>query len=230
MARFERRQHNLPSDVSSFVGRERERAEVVRLRQSTPLLTLVGAGELGKTRLALRVGSLALDDYPDWVWLIELAPLADADFVPQTVAHVPGVREQPGVSLVKHAERNTWSHLPVARPGQLRVPDRACARLVDGCCAPARACPSWPPAASRSALPGKSCSACDRSHCRGVRETPMTLILYGSSWSVHGPSLAAFELTPTNRAAVVQAAWSRLQMAYLIVGDEEAQLMQQVRE
>src|SRR5438034_10751106 len=81
MAPFELRQHNLPRDVTSFIGRQHECAEVAGLLRSTPLLTLVGAGGVGKTRVALQVGHGALADYPDGVWLIELAPLADADLV-----------------------------------------------------------------------------------------------------------------------------------------------------
>jgi predicted ATPase len=66
------------------------------LMPNTRLLTLVGAGGLGKTRLCLQLGAEMLDDFPDGVWLIELAPIADALAVPQTVASVLGVKEEPG--------------------------------------------------------------------------------------------------------------------------------------
>ena len=96
--------HNLPAELDSFVGRERERAEVGRLLESTRLLTLTGAGGAGKTRLALRVTAELLDRYTDGAWLAELATLAppargSPALVPQAVAGAVGVREQPGRAL-----------------------------------------------------------------------------------------------------------------------------------
>jgi predicted ATPase/class 3 adenylate cyclase len=91
--------HNLPRQLTSFIGREREIAEVKRFLAKTALLTLTGAGGSGKTRLALQVAAEVLDEYPDGVWLVELAPLADPDLASQTVASVLGVREEPGRPL-----------------------------------------------------------------------------------------------------------------------------------
>jgi len=91
-------QHNLPVSLTSFVGREREFAEITRLLESARLLTLTGAPGVGKTRLALEVADALGDAFPDGVWLVELAPLADPDRVPQAVATVLGVREQPSRS------------------------------------------------------------------------------------------------------------------------------------
>jgi non-specific serine/threonine protein kinase len=87
--------HNLPVALTSFVGRERELAEVKRLLATTRLLTLTGTGGCGKTRLALRVTMDVLEEYPDGVWLVELAVLADPSLVPSTVAEVLGVRSAP---------------------------------------------------------------------------------------------------------------------------------------
>jgi len=87
---------NLPVQLTSFVGREAEMAEVRDLLQTTRLLTLSGPGGTGKTRLALEVATKLLDDYPNGVWLVELAPLADPTLVTQTLAATLGVREQPG--------------------------------------------------------------------------------------------------------------------------------------
>ena len=86
---------NLPLQLTSFVGRTRELAEVARLLDTTRLLTLTGPGGTGKTRLALRAAAAALPAYPDGVRLIELAALADAALVPQAVAAATGVREAP---------------------------------------------------------------------------------------------------------------------------------------
>jgi predicted ATPase/class 3 adenylate cyclase len=88
---------NLPSlQLTSFIGREREMAEIRRLLGGARLVTLVGAGGAGKTRLALQVAADMLEEFPKGVWLAELAPLTDPALVPQTVASVFGVREAPG--------------------------------------------------------------------------------------------------------------------------------------
>jgi hypothetical protein len=87
--------HNLPTALSSFVGRERELAEVQARLTDARLVTLTGVGGSGKTRLALEVARAVLDRYPDGVWLVELAALADPALVPQTVAAVFGIREIP---------------------------------------------------------------------------------------------------------------------------------------
>jgi predicted ATPase/DNA-binding CsgD family transcriptional regulator len=88
--------HNLPLEVTSFVGREREIAAIRRLLPATRLLTLTGAGGCGKTRLALRVAVELAGAYPDGLWLVELAPLTDPALVPRTVAAVVTVPETPG--------------------------------------------------------------------------------------------------------------------------------------
>jgi predicted ATPase/DNA-binding CsgD family transcriptional regulator len=100
------RRHNLPASLTSFVGRETTLIEARRLLDGSRLLTLVGVGGIGKTRLALRVASELVDVYPDGAWLVELAPVADPLLVPLTVAATLGVQEQPGrpmvVTLAEH--------------------------------------------------------------------------------------------------------------------------------
>jgi non-specific serine/threonine protein kinase len=88
---------NLPGALTSFVGRERELAEVRKLLEEQRLVTLTGAGGVGKTRLALRVAEAALQNgYRDGVWLVELAALSDPALVPLAVTGVLGLKEQPG--------------------------------------------------------------------------------------------------------------------------------------
>ena len=94
----ERPSHNLPLELSSFVGREKELAEVRRLLESNRLLTLTGSGGCGKTRLALAAASELVEGYEDGIWLTELASLTDPSVVPQAVASTLGIREQPGRS------------------------------------------------------------------------------------------------------------------------------------
>jgi hypothetical protein len=93
--------NNLRLELSSFVERQKERAEVKRLLEDTRLLTLTGSGGCGKTRLALAVAGELVEGFEDGVWLVELAPLADPSLVPQAVASTLGVREQPGRSLTE---------------------------------------------------------------------------------------------------------------------------------
>jgi predicted ATPase/DNA-binding SARP family transcriptional activator/DNA-binding CsgD family transcriptional regulator len=91
--------HNLPTPRTSFVGREREIVEVKRTLSMTRLLTLTGAGGSGKTRLALEVARDLIRTYPDGVWLVELAPLSEAELVPQEVAGALELQERPGQAL-----------------------------------------------------------------------------------------------------------------------------------
>lgn len=93
--------HNLPVQLTSFVGREQEIADVKRLMATTRLLTLTGAGGTGKTRLSLQVAADLLEEYEDGIWLVELAALSDPSLVPQTVATALGVREEPGKALTQ---------------------------------------------------------------------------------------------------------------------------------
>ena len=88
--------HNLTGSLTSFVGREREKREVERLLGATRLMTITGAGGSGKTRLAQEVARDLTEAYPDGVWLVELAALAEGSLVGGAVAEVLGVREQPG--------------------------------------------------------------------------------------------------------------------------------------
>lgn len=93
--------NNLPSQLTSFVGREREIVEVKTLLGRARLLTLTGVGGCGKTRLALQVAADVSDQFPDGVWLVEFAALANSDLVPQTVGSALGVREQSGKQLAE---------------------------------------------------------------------------------------------------------------------------------
>ena len=83
---FDRPHHNLPADVSSFVGREREIIELAGLLGTHRLVTLAGPGGVRKTRLALRLAGDLSNDYADGVFLVELAALVDSDDVPEIVA------------------------------------------------------------------------------------------------------------------------------------------------
>jgi predicted ATPase/DNA-binding SARP family transcriptional activator len=87
--------HNLSLQLSSFIGREKEQDEVIRLLEKNRLVTLAGVGGIGKTRLSLQVGQKLLNDYSDGVWFIPLDSLSNPTLVPQTVASVFEIRERP---------------------------------------------------------------------------------------------------------------------------------------
>jgi len=85
---------NLPAQRTSFVGREREVARVKELLRGPGLLTLTGPGGSGKTRLALQAAAELPNDYPDGVFLVELAPITDARLVPSPIADAIGARAE----------------------------------------------------------------------------------------------------------------------------------------
>jgi non-specific serine/threonine protein kinase len=84
--------HNLPVPITSLIGREHERDEVIERLTRTRILTLTGVGGCGKTRLAIEVGRGVLENFPDGVWLVELGALVDPNLVGHTVATIVGVR------------------------------------------------------------------------------------------------------------------------------------------
>jgi predicted ATPase/DNA-binding SARP family transcriptional activator len=93
--------NNLPLQLTSFIGRDREVAEIKRLLDSTRLLTLSGPGGCGKTRLALQVATDLAEEFVDGVWWVELAALADFELVPQVVAMALDVRAAAGQSFTE---------------------------------------------------------------------------------------------------------------------------------
>ena len=93
--------HNLPEQLTSFVGRDRELDALRGMLQSSRLVTLTGPGGVGKTRLALQAAAELLDGSGDGVWLVELAPLASAEFVATAVSEVLGVRENVGQPVLE---------------------------------------------------------------------------------------------------------------------------------
>ena len=129
---------NLPLELTSFVGRQKELAEVATQLEETRLLTLTGAGGSGKTRLALRLATTVQGRFKDGVWWVELASLSDPALVPKVTAQALSVREVPGWSLtellIEHLEPKN----------ALLVLDN-CEHLIEACAALAetllRTCP-----------------------------------------------------------------------------------------
>ncbi len=91
--------HNLPIQMTSFIGREQETKAVIRLLAEHRLVTLTGSGGTGKTRLSLWVAAASLEAYPNGAWLVELAPLADPTLLPSAVASALSLPETPGKDI-----------------------------------------------------------------------------------------------------------------------------------
>ena len=111
--------HNLPAQVSSFIGREREMNELRAMLASHRLVTIVGSGGIGKTRLALELANSVADAHADCVWFVDLAPVSDPHLVANAVASALGVREEPGQSIIGALQRF--------------VADRALLLVLDNC-------------------------------------------------------------------------------------------------
>jgi len=90
------KRHNLPEDLTSFIGRERETNELIELLKHRRMITLTGVGGCGKTRLALSLARASIESFPDGVWLVDLAPLSDASQVIHAIAKSLQLRERQG--------------------------------------------------------------------------------------------------------------------------------------
>jgi predicted ATPase/class 3 adenylate cyclase/Flp pilus assembly protein TadD len=90
--------HNLPKAISSFVGRDRDVAELAELLETARLVTLTGPGGCGKTRLAIEAASASLPVRPDGIWFVDLAPVSDRELVLSVAANAMGVQESRAAS------------------------------------------------------------------------------------------------------------------------------------
>jgi predicted ATPase/class 3 adenylate cyclase/predicted negative regulator of RcsB-dependent stress response len=120
--------NNLPVSVTSFVGREKEISAVRELLTKHRLVTLTGPGGTGKSRLALQLASEMLETYPHGVWLIELAPLADPQYIAATASSALRINETPGFSHYQ-------ALIEYLRPKNLLMIFDNCEHLIEGCAA-----------------------------------------------------------------------------------------------
>jgi predicted ATPase len=104
---------NLRAATTSFIGRESEVAELHAALKAYRMVTLTGVGGVGKTRLALEVAARLIDEFPDGVWFFELAAVSDPAAVPDAVAAVLGITQQPG--------RNVAESIAAALEGRVRL-------------------------------------------------------------------------------------------------------------
>lgn len=118
--------NNLPQSGTSFIGREREIDEVKSLLPHTRLLTMLGMGGLGKTRLSLQVAAEVIHQYPDGAWFLDLAPISDPALVISEAAQVLGVREEPERPLIQ----SICAHL---KPSRVLLIFDNCEHLIKPC-------------------------------------------------------------------------------------------------
>ena len=144
------RRSNLPVQLTSFVGREKELGEVATLIERHRLVTLIGTGGTGKTRLMLEAAGRLIDRYADGVWLAELAPLGDPSQIPSEVARALGAPEVPGVPATGDGHRVRRRQGPAAPARQRGAPRRRRGRVCRTA-ARERARPAHPDHQSRGA-------------------------------------------------------------------------------
>jgi len=118
--------NNLPPQLTSFIGREKEKNDASTLLASTRMLTFIGPGGTGKTRLSLQLGEEQLDKFKDGVWFVELAPLTDPAYITSTIASIFGLREVQGVPTVSIL-------VDFLRSKQLLIILDNCEHLVEAC-------------------------------------------------------------------------------------------------
>jgi predicted ATPase/class 3 adenylate cyclase len=118
--------NNLPAQLTSFIGREREIGEAGKLLANTRMLTFIGPGGTGKTRMSLRLAGEQLDQFKDGVWFVELAPLTDPAYIITAVASTFGLREVQGVPLLNIV-------LDYLRGRQVFIILDNCEHLVEAC-------------------------------------------------------------------------------------------------
>jgi predicted ATPase len=162
---------NLPFPLTSFIGREGDLAAVRQRLAASRLLTLVGTGGVGKTRLALEAAAEALDTAPDGAWLVELAAVSEPDLVTQAVASRLGVAEQPGRPLLA-----TLSE--ACRPRAMLLVLDTCEHLIGPC----------------AELAGRLLGSCPRLRILATSRAPLG-IAGESVWDVRPLAVPAFGST-----------------------------------
>jgi transcriptional regulator with XRE-family HTH domain len=135
--------HNLPVQLTTFVGRERELAEIAQLLAANRLVTLTGAGGCGKTRLALQAATDVIDTYPDGVWFVDLAAVTDERLVPTVALTALGVREEPGCTALDTLAAHLRAQEVLLIFHNCEHLLDTCARLADASSTPVRGCVLW---------------------------------------------------------------------------------------
>jgi predicted ATPase/DNA-binding CsgD family transcriptional regulator len=125
-----RPKHNLPAPLTSYVGRRRERTDLQQQLAASRLVTVLGPGGSGKTRLALETARELAPTYPHGAWLVDLSPLADPDLVANRVAVALGLREEAGIPAEQQLVRYLRSRALLLVLDNCEHLAAACARLA----------------------------------------------------------------------------------------------------
>lgn len=198
---------NLPASLSTFIGREKEKNQVISLLVNHRLVTLTGSGGVGKTRLSLQVASELLPEYPIGIWVVELAALTDPLLVPQAVCAAIGVNPDANTSALE-------ALINYLRSKRILLVLDNCEHLIDACsqlCAMLlRTCPElWILASSRELL-GISGEHAYRVPSLSLPNSKSILHIIQESEAVGlfveraAASLSGFELTESNAPFIAQ--------------------------
>jgi hypothetical protein len=126
-----RPKHNLSLPRTVFIGREREISQVKALVKNSRLVTLTGFGGVGKTRLSIQAAYELLDEIPEGIWWVELAPISDPERVVDAIAEVLSVREQADRALIETLENELCDDKRLLILDNCEHMIEACARLAD---------------------------------------------------------------------------------------------------
>lgn len=180
---------NLPEPVSELVGRDDDLREIVSLISTHRLVTVTGAGGIGKTRLALAGARQLRPQFPDGVWLVELSPVMDACLVPAKVATAlelaPGADD---LSPLRVGQALADRQLLLVLDTCEHIIGGA-AELAEPCCVPAAGSVFSPPAASRWSWKESGSAPCRRSQFRWKmpkKRRRCASVPFGCSLSAHG--------------------------------------------
>ncbi|MGH3697476.1 MAG: LuxR C-terminal-related transcriptional regulator [Pseudonocardiaceae bacterium] len=201
--------NDLPSELSSFIGRNTELTQISGPLQRVRLLTLTGAGGCGKTRLALQAAADAIDRHPEGVWWVELARLEDPTLLPAVVISALGLRDVPGRALLDTLVEHLKNRRALVALDNCEHLLAACAQLVD---ALLRACPGLTILATSRAPLGVSGETTwrvpslslptepQREPIKGLRQSDAVALFIDRATQVH----PHFTLTSANAPAIAQ--------------------------
>jgi predicted ATPase len=125
------RKHNLPEQLTSFIGRSKELETVQKLLSENRLVTLTGAGGCGKTRLATEVASTLIEKYEDGVWFVNLGPVTDPNFVAIEITDVLDIKEEPNKAITDTLIENIESKSLLILLDNCEHLVQACAEIAD---------------------------------------------------------------------------------------------------